>query len=248
MESQVEVLEGKRKALARYRDGLGSPRDGRVESRAARTPRAAPAARRGRGGRRRRAACRRRVTDRPRRPGGPAPRDRPGDARRPGAEPDEHRPPGADRRAAGARGPGAAPGEVRQLVAMVQQTLEATKTFIFDVRPMVLDDLGLVPDAAASRPRARPAGRVASSSTRWARTAVCRWSSRAASSGSSTRRWTAISRPARPGRAAARLGRTARGAGLRRARDAVDRRPSDAERRGRPPGRRARSCRRRWRR
>ena len=35
--------------------------------------------------------------------------------------------------------------EVRQLVAMVQQTLEATKSFIFDVRPMVLDDLGLVP-------------------------------------------------------------------------------------------------------
>jgi hypothetical protein len=28
---------------------------------------------------------------------------------------------------------------------MVQQTLDATKTFIFDVRPMVLDDLGLVP-------------------------------------------------------------------------------------------------------
>jgi hypothetical protein len=28
---------------------------------------------------------------------------------------------------------------------MVQQTLEATKSFIFDVRPMVLDDLGLVP-------------------------------------------------------------------------------------------------------
>ena len=28
---------------------------------------------------------------------------------------------------------------------MVQQTLDATKNFIFDVRPMVLDDLGLVP-------------------------------------------------------------------------------------------------------
>ena len=41
--------------------------------------------------------------------------------------------------------PALAQGEVRQLVAMVQQTLEATKTFIFDVRPMVLDDLGLVP-------------------------------------------------------------------------------------------------------
>jgi two-component system, NarL family, sensor histidine kinase DegS len=39
----------------------------------------------------------------------------------------------------------AAAPEVRQLVAMVQQTLEATKSFIFDVRPMVLDDLGLMP-------------------------------------------------------------------------------------------------------
>ncbi len=39
----------------------------------------------------------------------------------------------------------AARTELRELVAMVQRTLEATKTFIFDVRPMVLDDLGLVP-------------------------------------------------------------------------------------------------------
>jgi two-component system sensor histidine kinase DegS len=38
-----------------------------------------------------------------------------------------------------------AKGELRLLMEMVQQTLEATKTFIFDVRPMVLDDLGLVP-------------------------------------------------------------------------------------------------------
>jgi len=35
--------------------------------------------------------------------------------------------------------------EASTLVAMVQRTLEATKTFIFDVRPMVLDDLGLLP-------------------------------------------------------------------------------------------------------
>jgi two-component system sensor histidine kinase DegS len=35
--------------------------------------------------------------------------------------------------------------ELRALVAMVQGALEQTKTFIFDVRPMVLDDLGLVP-------------------------------------------------------------------------------------------------------
>ena len=49
--------------------------------------------------------------------------------------------------------------EVRQLVAMVQQTLEATKSFIFDVRPMVLDDLGLVPTLRrAARERGRRAG------------------------------------------------------------------------------------------
>ncbi len=43
------------------------------------------------------------------------------------------------------RDPAAASAEVRELVGMVQRTLETTKTFIFDVRPMVLDDLGLVP-------------------------------------------------------------------------------------------------------
>ena len=48
--------------------------------------------------------------------------------------------------------------EVAQLVAMVQQTLEATKTFIFDVRPMVLDDLGIVPTL---RRTARDRGRAA---------------------------------------------------------------------------------------
>jgi len=43
------------------------------------------------------------------------------------------------------RDPEAARAEVRDLVAMVQRTLEVTKAFVFDVRPMVLDDLGLVP-------------------------------------------------------------------------------------------------------
>ena len=44
-------------------------------------------------------------------------------------------------------------------IAMVQQTLDATKTFIFDVRPMVLDDLGLVPTLRrAARDRGRRAG------------------------------------------------------------------------------------------
>jgi two-component system sensor histidine kinase DegS len=58
-----------------------------------------------------------------------------------------------------AKDPATAQGEVRQLVAMVQQTLEATKTFIFDVRPMVLDDLGLVPTLRrAARERGQRAG------------------------------------------------------------------------------------------
>ncbi len=52
--------------------------------------------------------------------------------------------------------PARAAAEVAQLVGMVQQTLEATKTFIFDVRPMVLDDLGLVPTLRkAARDRGR---------------------------------------------------------------------------------------------
>ena len=58
-----------------------------------------------------------------------------------------------------ANDPEQASGEVGQLVAMVQQTLDATKSFIFDVRPMVLDDLGLVPTLRrAARDRGRRAG------------------------------------------------------------------------------------------
>ena len=54
------------------------------------------------------------------------------------------------------RDPSRATIELHELVAMVQQALEATKTFIFNVRPMVLDDLGLVPTlrrSAAERGR-----------------------------------------------------------------------------------------------
>jgi hypothetical protein len=52
------------------------------------------------------------------------------------------------------KAPDKAAAEVQQLIAMVQRTLDATKTFIFDVRPMVLDDLGLVPTLRrASRDR-----------------------------------------------------------------------------------------------
>jgi two-component system sensor histidine kinase DegS len=54
--------------------------------------------------------------------------------------------------------PDAAAGEIAELIRMVQKTLEATKTFIFDVRPMVLDDLGLLPTLRrAARERSRRA-------------------------------------------------------------------------------------------
>jgi two-component system, NarL family, sensor histidine kinase DegS len=56
------------------------------------------------------------------------------------------------------RDPVLARTEVKALIAMVQTTLEATKAFIFDVRPMVLDDLGLVPTI---RRTARERGRRA---------------------------------------------------------------------------------------
>jgi hypothetical protein len=56
------------------------------------------------------------------------------------------------------RDPARAKDELRLLVQMVQQTLDATKNFIFDVRPMVLDDLGLVPTLRrAARDRGRRA-------------------------------------------------------------------------------------------
>jgi len=54
------------------------------------------------------------------------------------------------------RDPTAAERELGELRTMVQHALEATKTFIFEVRPMVLDDLGLVPTlrrAAGERQR-----------------------------------------------------------------------------------------------
>jgi two-component system sensor histidine kinase DegS len=58
-----------------------------------------------------------------------------------------------------AKDPALAQNEVQLLIGMVQQTLEATKSFIFDVRPMVLDDLGLVPTLRrAARDRGRRAG------------------------------------------------------------------------------------------
>jgi two-component system sensor histidine kinase DegS len=57
------------------------------------------------------------------------------------------------------RDPAAARAEVGQLINMVQRTLDTTKSFIFDVRPMVLDDLGLVPTLrGAARDRGKRTG------------------------------------------------------------------------------------------
>ena len=57
------------------------------------------------------------------------------------------------------RDPAAARAGVQELVTMVQRTLETTKTFIFDIRPMVLDDLGLVPTLRrVARDRSRRTG------------------------------------------------------------------------------------------
>ena len=86
------------------------------------------------------------------------------------------------------RDPSQAKAEIGQLVGMVQHTLEATKAFIFDVRPMVLDDLGLVPTL---RRVARDRGRrsqTPSNSSPTARIGACRWMWRAPSSASSTKR------------------------------------------------------------
>ncbi len=54
--------------------------------------------------------------------------------------------------------PDQAASEAQALIAMVQTTLDTTKSFLFDVRPMVLDDLGLVPTLRrTARERARKA-------------------------------------------------------------------------------------------
>jgi two-component system sensor histidine kinase DegS len=157
MEAQVDVLEGKRKTLARYRDTLidlaeayggATPVEG-AGSGAGGAPRLAPGE------------------------GASSPMSRivlnaQEDLRREIARAMHDGPAQSltnivlqaqiverllGRDAEGAR------GELRLLVSMVQQTLEATKTFIFDVRPMVLDDLGLVPTLRrAARERGRRAG------------------------------------------------------------------------------------------
>lgn len=169
MESQVDVLEGKRRALARYRDAVAEYLAG--ADGVPFTPRAAPAA----GGDADVAAD-----------GGDADRaEAAGEVQLPAAvsrlvlsAQEDLRREIARAMHDGpaqsltnivlqaqiverlvARDPASASGEIRQLTAMVQQTLDATKSFIFDVRPMVLDDLGLVPTLRrAARERGRRAG------------------------------------------------------------------------------------------
>ena len=160
MESQVDVLEGKQRALARYRDGLAAY----AEALVALPEATAPAAGKGKG-----AAAK---------PGDTIGSLPPAVSRLLLAAQEDMRREIARAMHDGpaqsltnivlqaqivehlvANDPQKASGEARQLVAMVQQTLDATKSFIFDVRPMVLDDLGLVPTLRrAARDRGRRAG------------------------------------------------------------------------------------------
>lgn len=154
MEAQVDVLEGKRRALARYREAVA----GYAEALA------------GLGG----TALPERVTDPQPAAGGPSPQV----SRLVHAAQEDLRREIARQMHDGPaqsltnivlqaqiverlieRDPEAARREVSLLESMVQQTLDATKNFIFEVRPMVLDDLGLVPTLRrAARERGRRAG------------------------------------------------------------------------------------------
>jgi two-component system sensor histidine kinase DegS len=158
MEAQVEVLEGKRKVLARFREGLaGIAADlGGVDPTAEAGAVTSGAVRRGPGGDGQAAGLSRIVLSAQE------------DLRREIARAMHDGPAQSltnivlqaqivERLLA--RDPEQARNEVHQLVSMVQQTLDATKSFIFDVRPMVLDDLGLVPTLRrAARERGRRAG------------------------------------------------------------------------------------------
>jgi two-component system sensor histidine kinase DegS len=153
MEAQVDSLEGKRRALARFRDGL----TGIAEQLRGAAPSAAPLAEPGAGGYNDATPAMSRII-----------LNAQEDLRRDIARAMHDGPAQSltnivlqaqivERLVAG--DPEMARGEVRQLIAMVQQTLDATKSFIFDVRPMVLDDLGLVPTLRrATRERGRRAG------------------------------------------------------------------------------------------
>lgn len=155
MEAQVEVLEGKRKALSRFREGLGEVASELISGRAATAPAMTGPVAAGEGEALPPATSRVILGAQE-------------DLRRDIARAMHDGPAQSltnivlqaqivERLVS--RDPDAARGEIRQLVSMVQQTLDATKTFIFDVRPMVLDDLGLVPTLRrAARERGRRTG------------------------------------------------------------------------------------------
>ena len=187
MDTQVEVLEGKRRALTRYRDSVASYR--RVAARASAPThrrRQRVAVRRHRPGRCRcRRPCRRLAADRP---GGPAPRDRPGDARRAGPEPDQHRAPGPDRRAA--RRARTRTWRRARCASSSRWSSDARRDEVVHLRrpadgprrPRAGADPA--PRGARPRPQGRHPGRVRLDR---ARIGACRWTSRAACSGCSTK-------------------------------------------------------------
>jgi two-component system sensor histidine kinase DegS len=151
MEAQVEVLEGKRKALARFRDVLAELADAYagvvIEAGAATVPRLGAGAGTGADSPMSRIVLN--AQEDLRREIARAMHDGPAQSLTNIVLQAQIVERLLNRDLEGAK------GELRLLVQMVQQTLDATKTFIFDVRPMVLDDLGLVPDATTRSAGAR---------------------------------------------------------------------------------------------
>ena len=164
METQVEVLDGKRRALARYRDSLADYIQ-TLEG-------VDPAASGGRGA----------DTDAPMDPATARLlmgaqedlRREMGRCMMVGPEPDQHRPAGADRWSASSDDPSGR-RRSRQLVGMVQQTLDATEAFIFDGRWCSTTSVSC--RRYGARPRRAAAPTCQSNSSRWARTGACRWTS-----------------------------------------------------------------------
>ena len=191
MESQVDVLEGKRRALGRYRDAIagyatvtadlsGSDPGGDGLAGTGLDPDAPMSAGR--------------LAARHDDAGGPASRDLTGDARRPGPEPDQHRPAGPDRRAPRDTRPGHGPG--RGPPAHRHGPADPRRHEDVHLRcPPHGPRRPRPPGHAAScRAGARPPRRASrSSSTRWARTGACRRTSSPACSGSWTTPWRPIS-------------------------------------------------------
>ena len=167
------------------------------------------------------------VTVAARRAGGPAARDRPGDARRPGPEPDQHRPPGPDRRAAG--GDGSGPGRATRSASSSRWSSRPWKRPSRSSSTCARWSSTISGSSRRSvvPPENAAVGRASrSNSTRSGRSNACRWTSRAASSGSSTRRCPPTSRR---GRNASRSSWTGRNRSRRSWRPPVPPRTSEAD-------------------